>query len=760
MSTFPTQAPDVGQSRRRATPIPRAPGPEQLAAPGLAVAPPTITAGQRMALELAESLGVATSLAYTARGLSQDEINRREREAAEQARIDREARALHEGNASAAARVDFQTLQNDILTGKIARPADMDTEAFVASIIEARSTGQPAEYADAYRRALEPGLLGAVYAKDRQNEADQLRQDIGLLTERAIVATDAATITDSMAQARKLDPTITETDALTNIAKPALEAAAAAGDEVRFPAAMAAIGDRLPAERRHYQAVYDAKKAEEKNGRERAALNDLYGLVNKGDFTSALDRVDGSAGMIDEQSRLQMRGVILNRDQDRTVDGWHSMILTGAKTPEEVEAMARAAAAIPYGQLGHVDGAIGRQFVVEAKKIVKAKLDQEQVSNVLRGGPGILTKSQHGEALASALGSEGLGFIDETNRIVQPEALGAAILTARVLPTPVAQTMLTQLGSANPAEAAAAGQAIGAVSASNRLYAELVDQTPEPMRPALTAAVDAFRSGKFASDQDRLAAVDRVRSALAAQQEKKQATAQSVAEVRRSLGDNYDVTVADSILEAARLDLPHTTDTALGLDWLNPDPSFDVTQVGQDVHEFTRSAYMDEYARLQGTFPTTLADAMARKFADGKVRNAVDFVRWNNELRPVLVDQGIGLRMPEALRWGDGFEDEARTDIAAARPDLDVDDLTPIPFLDPVVKDGENPEDVMGWAFVDDAGAPVTDAKGRRLIYRPSDKAAKANADFRSLLAKKETGFFKVKAAEKGPALPPIMNFR
>lgn len=93
--------------------------------------------------------------------------------------------------------------------------------------------------------------------------------------------------------------------------------------------------------------------------------------------------------------------------------------------------------------------------------------------------------------------------------------------------------------------------------------------------------------------------------------------------------------------------------------------------------------------------------------------------------------------MPDYLRWGHGFEEEARKDLAElGRDPGSISTLRP--FLTPLISPGDDPEPRLGWAFVTYDGDDLRGDDGRVLVWRPSAGLRDASAKQRAILDAKD----------------------
>lgn len=741
MSQLPTAgAPgDIIRDRSSAT-APRTAITGELYAPGLAI-PQPVSRGVVLAQQLAAAIGIT--------GEVFDELgDQAERRRIEQEQLDAKNKETHKGLAQTHLGQYIPRLAAELSEGKHQIPKGMTIAEYTDQLIagELVNDNFSAEYKELFRqRATEDvnRLLTDRAMRTRIEARDAILDTLSVrLDDRDLTTEGAAAV---WAEAKRVAPELSEAQLYDKVIRPARDRAVDTGDPYLFPIVYKALPEQLQGDKLSYQLRAEARRRELDESAANATRNELFRRSREGaSLPALLDDLERARtqNIIPHEEAGQIRQFFINRVQQRGANDLRASIFRGTAKPEDVEAILQRAVSLPEDDPFHLDPITAqgiRDFAAERQKVSVAK---RQALFVLGGAPGNLTEIQHGTAIAELLGPDNAGYIDEANRIADPGRLATSLLHARIIPGQVRQTLIQAITSESPAEIADAAQVVGAIAVGNpRMYARLLDDAGPSLRPVLDAAAEQFGRGLLADPAKAKAAVEKIRTAQEAIQEIPRPSPQIVADLRRETRVDPTATLdreTDRILETVRDKHPHAKNYGIfHRDWLWGDPSLAAPNV--NIRRRVEGWYTQRYAELQSRLPREEAIAEAKKYATAMVENTIDFVRWGDQVQPVLIDSGDGLALPPGLRWGQGFEEEARKDIAAAG--FDPEDIASMrPLLNPITAPGEDPEAGMGWVYVNSRGDDIRDDRGRLIVFRPADKTRAENERLQALLAKKEAG--------------------
>jgi len=355
-----------------------------LEAPGL-VASPVDERAQRGLGELRQALGlvgaVAGDIGQTARSIA---IAQRERDA--------EAKALDQGHAAQAARTALPQIQADIAAGKFTIPQGQSIEAFVNEhFIDPGTDGMSDAFHEEYARIATPTLVREFVAKQVEIKDKARQENIQLLSERATAATLPATIRESVEEARRLYPEMTDTDLMASIVMPAAKSAASSGNGAQLEAAKAVLGDRFPAEVARLNAVYTDARAHQEARRNDDFTNTIADLYVKGQpfdqIRQSIRAYDGKidAKLIDEQ--LQR----VNQRERESLSNSATLSLKAALGAARSQMSSRMKAAILDGhafavQDQQIEGPDGQLHKIDADGVRMAAF-QDEFARIAKTAP-------------------------------------------------------------------------------------------------------------------------------------------------------------------------------------------------------------------------------------------------------------------------------------------------------------------------------------------------------------------------------------
>lgn len=474
---------------------------------------------------------------------------------------------------------------------------------------------------------------------------------------------------------------------------------------------------------------------------ERAAKDDIAGARMEGQSFEALQaKVLSYRGKIGDDIVENELQSVTRLFQGRSEDQLRNAIINDSLTPVQLVDEIKARAALPDTDPNHLDPHTAQTLLSEQAQEHASHLARDQVIDALKGGDLLATESQHGSAFVKLVGPEGYGLIDAHNKIVDPAKLGADIARLRLFPQALQQTVVSNLQDPDPAAAAAGAQVAGMLSqTSPRLYAQLVEEAGPGTRAMLDKAAEEYQFKRLQTPESQSASVDRIRAAGQAEKDRPPPDQASTAYAEFQMGGQkaFETYLADLVTKAGG-------NVAWADDWFNnPD-----VEDRQGAHGEMRRWYIERYNQLPDATEAQ-RKTEAGKYATSQLRNNYDFVRWNDVVAPVSIKGDNGQQLPENLRWGQGYAEEAHADLKAAGFDESKIKILGLkPFTTPRVEQGENPEGKMGWAFVVPTGILVND-QGDPVVYRPTDQAQTNRAKMQQAIADQEAAYSK---RMEGPA--------
>ncbi len=719
MSQLPTSqvGPLTGIGRpRTADSIPRQ-DIAALAIPGIEATNTIYDEGLRQFAMLQKALGLGGDLVEAA-----GNVARQER--AENDRIELDAAALHRASAMQRADELAPTIIAEIRANRII-PGDLDPDE-AARVLLAQYVPDDDNISPTYRTAFldraTPRLVQAFADQRTTILRDVDREIVDRLGGAAAKATSREEFQASINEARRLIPNATTDEIDQRIVLTAAQTAAIEGDpHGMLDIALDFLGGRHPDKQAALRTQAVGVQRARANAAESHAINDLYALSNDGSPHGViLSRLaeHRASGAIPESRVDDLRRDFIRRGQAETERTIRTRILAGTITADEVRAETLRAAQFPADDVRHIDPATAQVLTNQARERDAENVALRHAVAVLSGGDGVLTKA-HDNAIARIVGPSGAGFIDRANRVANPIGLTNAILQARQLPSEVRDTLLANLTSNVPAEIATAAEAVGALAVGDPgIFAAMLDAAGDTVDPILTQAAEEYRRGRLQEPSTREQAVQRIRAAASATQPA-QRTPTAIIDDLQAGRPNWTLeTEADSILAAIAAGHEHAKNRGLfGLDMLWRDPPR--AMADHNVRQMVGRWFADRFERNRFQMSRGRALSAARDYAEAMTRNSVDFVRWNGLVTPVLIDDGQGTPLPEAFRWGQNFEQEAKFELEQAG--FDPQEVEPRPFTSP--QDGQ-----VGWQFIDANGSPLVNDAGELIIYRPNEHTANFNA--------------------------------
>lgn len=703
-------------------------------------APVASFAPAQRANNLAQLLGVlntGANLIGTVASIHAQDRRQIERESQEEAdrhaQYDRAMDTLQAGYAVERGNVLQAQLADDIAEGRLEKPDEISIDEWIGGIVDAHTPQNAGEaYRTALRRNIGPAIAETWTKRENAVETARINEDLALAGNAITNATTTDEINKIIADARLIVPdTVTDSQLYSRLILPALRSAAAVPDAERFKALTAALDGRFTNDQREALQIFENAVDRQQNEAAREATRHVSAMILAQEATDTINqRIDEmeSDGTIDRFAAETLRENLRKDQQNKLAELQGSNINTlqmqielNRISPAELDREIDARIQLPENdprfitaQQGH---SLRRMYV--GQQIANRAADQ--VNAAMSGQPVQLTPSQHADALADYVGPDGMGYIDGFNRIAKPVQLADSLITSGFIPTPTRQIIERSLASDNASQVGAAAFAIGTIAAADdRLYAQLINAAPESLRPAIDEAASRFRSGDFREAEGQGGAIAGIRAALDADiQTQRKPDAELRQAKKRELRN-----LSENIIKQASNVQPHTKNAALlwGLLWPNPDLETENVAVNQQIEDW----YLTRYKEVEATRGASVAEEAAFNYARGMFRDTYDLVRWNGKVRAARVKGGEGLDLPRWMRWGEGYEAEAKKDIAE-RIKADAQgkertlpqgfELEDIATLRPF-KTG-NPND-MGWAYVLEDGSDLVDNQGKLVLYTPT----------------------------------------
>lgn len=638
----------------------------------------------------------------------------------------RELEAIDAGDGRLAAAAARSRVIDEIESGRIS-PSD-DIEAQVASLAPPPSETSRAfqrGYRDAFDEPVRRALYGARQGAIRRG-VESLRP--GLVAN--IYAGD-----DIQAQIdayRAANPEISEADSIDHLVAPALREAAESGnrervESIRAFAAGHPQGRRLEIDLDEAGAIVSASEHQARTRRRDAAIESVHRRLNDGaPYTEAITAIDrlGASGDLDQQDVALLRETVLSRTKDQGRQRIQADILNGRLVGEDAAAEIRRRIDLPLDHPLSLDAGTGRTLLAGLAAREQFDLDRAQVDRVIDGQGAVLTEGQHGSAFTARIRENGI--IDGSNTVADPDALADLVLRARILPSDLRQTLVQGLTGTDAQAAARSARAIGLISTNERLRAKLLDDAggDAGLRSQIDRAVEEFENGRGGE-----AAVAAIRRAGEAARESPGPDRAAAERINRRQSDALEQ-AADRAIERYRAKLDHTRNAGgLFFGAFNP-----VLVESDDLESQSRRWLAERYAQLPPTIPESRRIQIAERYAQAQAENRFDLVRWGGSVFPVRIHRDDGVALPEPMRWGPGFEDEARKDLRDAGLDP-----AAIAGLSPHL-DASRPSE-FGWFFLDANGDPLVDESGKYLVWTPSDRAQAANQTYRAELSRRAEMF-------------------
>ena len=722
MSQFSTSPESLGPRRHGAEPLQVAPVSGSLDAPGLITEPP-VSSGAAMAAQLEKSLGLAGNLfgqiEYQNR-VSKAEArrlqNEKEQEAAKAEALRREQDRVLHGNGVQQAREKLPLLKDAISKGldgfKIA-----DDPAGGANEILARETANMDPVTAAGFRSIKDELVNA--GVERRNAAIKIAKEENT-RDLASYVTSGQDPAKAVESAKTLGLTPTEID--TQILAPAAKFYASQGNTERVAAITAQLSRAYPdtavelatamksAQRQAENDLEESSKAQldamNFNGDSFEAVREkAIELVNSGKLKpgDAKTRVDTARSL----SQNRVESTIGNAISDRKLNEDDVRELFTTQLSEDPQAP------------NYLSQATRSALLERARNANKKHALEDQAARTITTGEGLLTKSQHGEAVTKLVGPEGAKIINEQGKITDPDALTTALTRANFAPPAIRQTIAGNLSSSNTDDVIKAATTIGLLAGSGSdawldVYGE---QTSQVEKIAMLKARMEYESGGGVVTPE---AAQRIRDlAVKVRETPELAREPSVEDLKKQKIDVANIT--KEAMNKVRDDRPWAIDTALGMDWLNTDPS--LTDYGSKAATDAQRWFREYFTMARLSEPDEKAKTHAEEYVKKKVEAEYDYVRWGGEVRVVPSSTQDGLRLPVQYRWGEGHEAEAKADLDK------LEGFNPIVKSRVVSMRPYHAGGSVGWSFTLDDGLPLTRDDGSIVLWTPSDKLVADNTE-------------------------------
>lgn len=244
---------------------------ESLVAPGLVTPPPVAgTLGQELLVALRIAGHAGEQLGQAGRQIGSERI----REA-------REAKEILEGMAVRDARERLPSLVAAVEKGELLAGAGNIQERVVA-YLDSITADADAPYKDKYREQAAPILIATVERRNAAFLERELANQNALLADNLKTAQTFGQASQIVAAARRANPKAGEIELLSEIVRPAMDDAAARGDEQRLKVFASLLGEHLPAEKRIAKSrLAEAKSANQQRDL-KAFRDDVAGMYIEG----------------------------------------------------------------------------------------------------------------------------------------------------------------------------------------------------------------------------------------------------------------------------------------------------------------------------------------------------------------------------------------------------------------------------------------------------------------------------------------------
>jgi len=708
-----------------------------LIAPGIS-APQPLTRGQQIASQLDSILGAATGLVaeqaqlrYTRARAARFRAGEAEqaRRQAEQERQQQDQ--IMRGLAARDRNIELAKIRADIEGGVIVPPATIsgsELEPFARQILEQRiGPDADAAYRDEWMRGVTE-VMGALLGKSAENfEAN--RKEILSRSGDAAVGLDEAGLREMIANLEGMG--FDHGEARLPVVR-AMQTAAERGLKTEFEEARRALGGEFALEQEAASDVLRGEIERAKDALSKASAAEVLDLIETG---APFETVQGTIGQIGDrllpEDARRLRALNVSAAQERRRAALDARAVNKNITAEELGKISASMENMSPDDPRWVDPIHLRELANSLARTDRIDLAKQQVAEALLSGkPVLLTDTQHGDALAEMVGPEGVGMIDASNRIVDPAGLGAVVAGTGLAPIEIRQTMYASLMSSDPVDVANAGVALGQIAVGNpRAYAKIINDASidAPLRAAIDAAAEQYRERGSVEAASVRAAIESAREpprldrGIIEDMSSQRPSGQSV--------DQFWSEQVNRIMREVRGDIPHTTNAF----WIDPS----LNPAGLEVSDAVRGWFQERY-RQRSDLPRERRIEESNNYAKSMVREHVDFVRWDGAVTPVFIQGSTGVRLPEGLRWGAGFEKEARRALSEAGHDPEKV-VSAVPFLSPA--EGQS----FGWTFMVEVSpgisVPLTSPDGRLVIWTPDDRAARENERYRSEIDRREREF-------------------
>ena len=631
------------------------------------------------------------------------------------------------------ARLQLPLIQEEIAADKLAVPDGTDTAAFTRQLLAERFDGIDPEYQDAAVALIENDVAKAFTDRRSALQTVATKDSLALMGQNLIGKTPEYGI-KTLEQARRFPGAANLTDAQIReqVILPAVQAFANGGrpEEVRKWSGL--LGDYTKFQELETKAekVKADVEAQEKSRAVAylSALTEATKNPNSGQtyagLSEAIENLRPQLGdSLTNEKLAEVENIKVKAGEQRIASAQQqgaarlfALAEIGGLTREELQNTHLKRTLLPASDPNYLS--LEQYRSVDARINEKKKTDEvrSEILGVLSGQPGIVSQERHGKAIGDML-REGGAITD--SRVTDPSAVVSVAQQARLVPKEVAGAIESSLASDNMADVTNAINTIGGLAAGGFATA-VTDQVDPRMAPIVEVVRAAQLNGTLSTDTGKAKVAARIQLIKQNMAEGKGPTKEQLNEVARGLGASgkYGQFIADSIADdvaAVRDQFPQAVDTVpFAPDFLDPDPAIDAYDPG--IARRMEAWYTTQYQKLAPTLGEKEAAEGARAYAREQLTRSVDFIRWGNQVRPVLIDTGTN-RLPEAMRWTPVAETEAKDALKAAGANPD-----DVRTIAPLIDSGR-----QGWVFLDYDGLPMLDPQTQRvMLYTPSTASQRA----------------------------------
>jgi len=276
MSQFQGGLPRIGRRiSRRSRRLPELGGNNvQPNAPGIQPQP-AASAGAQQAEQLARSLGLAGQAAQAIGQAARRETRENQQQ------INEISKRL-KGQARLDAIAELPKIKQRIAEGELTVPEGQKVDEFAKQLVEQETDGAPEPYAERFRDIAVPELANAFVQKNQEVKKQAREEDLQLLQESIQGADNTEQIRETLQEARRDYPDLSESQLLDKLVVPKLRTAASTGDQEGFETAVNALDGRFPGTVKQLRGDLQANIQREQANEQAQEFNSAENIVAQG----------------------------------------------------------------------------------------------------------------------------------------------------------------------------------------------------------------------------------------------------------------------------------------------------------------------------------------------------------------------------------------------------------------------------------------------------------------------------------------------